>query len=1485
MKKKRLLIYVALLAAFALACTVQLMPKLIARAEDCPDAAVGTASLTDEGDTVFVRMAKFTIGEQTIRAPGFVVANAAAGENPAAGVDFSALKPITVGNPLTGTLDKDICVVGDNAVTDLYLGDLTLTDGHQLYSKSSGLNLLGGKLTAPKIETPKQISIGSATVTVNSDLTGFESIDLFVSETANSRIASFGTPASLTVNGSVSQSNTKQSYAINVGNGSSLTITGDFTAKRILVAYADDNHARSSVKIGGNLTVTEGNMQSVVLIRSDAEIGGAIKANDCVNLNHGSTLKAKSVEATMISNETGGSFDIDGDVTLSNYLDCFGYQQTGVCRIGGDLKCSILNVVGRSADDREKLTVGGSVECEQFGSINGELSLGKGVTKTGGEWTSFFLYNTKAEIGGDVTGHNLDLRNATVVIHGNLTSKGRCVPVRDSTLTIDGDTNTIQFNPLGGSVIKIQGSLTEDSLLSLNDNASLEVGKDTTVSGQFGLNNGAKMTVSGDMTLHGENNAFWRGTELNVTGSVDCGGGPFNAIGSKVTIGGDLTNASSIDATNDWTYGGSTITVNGDAVSNDHFTLNPNSTIQTGRDFIYNDVNGKIEGNMIVGRDFVCQKSTNLFPAMNGVRVSGKLQVGRDVLMNNLLLNCDSYLTNLDVNGMIVAHRIADIVKVSGHTDEPYVIEGTSYETNRNKFSYTVPFDQQVVPLTIGGENYVTDIRDISNKEFTPIRAGDSFTITYELDGGAFRADAVIAESYNVVIGADLPAENQLEKRIGFLFGGWYDNAEYTGAPVTQIPEGTVGDMIFYLKWNACDHAASTAQPTCAETAICTICGAEIPTAPHQFTVSLATVAPTCVADGYTTYQCEFCTEMENRDFVPALGHVLACDEWVWEADYSSATAKCHCTRCSDTVELTDNAPAQTVVSEQDCTHPEISIYTATVTNDDQTFTDTTEPIQTKDALGHDDGRWQIDFEATPDHDGQKSLWCNRCGALLETETFAQHTHETGFERTLTPATCTEDGEKGLYCTHCNALYDVEAIPATGHDEGVWKVDFEPTADHDGQKTRYCTKCGAALEQETFTQHDHTLGYEVTLTPATCTVDGEKGLVCADCGAVYATEAIPAAGHVDGVERTLTPATCTADGEKATCCDVCGEIIKTEAIPATGHTPGAACILTPATCTGDGEKGVYCDTCGEVIEVEAIPAAGHDEGVWKVDFEPTPEHDGQKTRYCTKCGAALETETFSAHTHTLGYETVTRKATCTKDGEKGLVCATCGVVYATEVIPAKGHTEGYQRIVTPATCTEPGVMGTFCATCGQRYAVTEIAATGHAFGAWYQNGDGTHSRDCTRCQLKETANCKYTATVTEPTCTEEGFTTYVCDDCGYTYVDDHVDPLGHDWSAWTDDENDETHSHVCARCGETETEAHNFGPWVFNDDASFFKNGTKTRTCGDCGCAETEEAAHTSTIARILLPPILWLLSLVRKVVFTGSFLWYLPWLNLFPKM
>ena len=44
--------------------------------------------------------------------------------------------------------------------------------------------------------------------------------------------------------------------------------------------------------------------------------------------------------------------------------------------------------------------------------------------------------------------------------------------------------------------------------------------------------------------------------------------------------------------------------------------------------------------------------------------------------------------------------------------------------------------------------------------------------------------------------------------------------------------------------------------------------------------------------------------------------------------------------------------------------------------------------------------------------------------------------------------------------------------------------------------------------------------------------------------------------------------------------------------------------------------------------------------------------------------------------------------------------------------------------------------------------------------------------------------------VTEPSCTEPGYTPYTCA-CGESYVADHTDPLGHDW-----------HGTDCSRCDE-----------------------------------------------------------------------------------
>ena len=64
----------------------------------------------------------------------------------------------------------------------------------------------------------------------------------------------------------------------------------------------------------------------------------------------------------------------------------------------------------------------------------------------------------------------------------------------------------------------------------------------------------------------------------------------------------------------------------------------------------------------------------------------------------------------------------------------------------------------------------------------------------------------------------------------------------------------------------------------------------------------------------------------------------------------------------------------------------------------------------------------------------------------------------------------------------------------------------------------------------------------------------------------------------------------------------------------------------------------------------------------------------------------------------------------------------------------------------------------------------------HSYGAWSSNNNGTHSRTCS-CGDKETVNCTYSSVVTAPTTTSQGYTTYTCTVCGYSYKSDYTDPI------------------------------------------------------------------------------------------------------------
>lgn len=61
---------------------------------------------------------------------------------------------------------------------------------------------------------------------------------------------------------------------------------------------------------------------------------------------------------------------------------------------------------------------------------------------------------------------------------------------------------------------------------------------------------------------------------------------------------------------------------------------------------------------------------------------------------------------------------------------------------------------------------------------------------------------------------------------------------------------------------------------------------------------------------------------------------------------------------------------------------------------------------------------------------------------------------------------------------------------------------------------------------------------------------------------------------------------------------------------------------------------------------------------------------------------------------------------------------------------------------------------------------------------------------------------EYSSVITEPTCTEQGYTTHACSVCGDSYVDTYVDALGHDWGNYVSQ--GDYHIRECKVCGEQE---------------------------------------------------------------------------------
>lgn len=280
--------------------------------------------------------------------------------------------------------------------------------------------------------------------------------------------------------------------------------------------------------------------------------------------------------------------------------------------------------------------------------------------------------------------------------------------------------------------------------------------------------------------------------------------------------------------------------------------------------------------------------------------------------------------------------------------------------------------------------------------------------------------------------------------------------------------------------------------------------------------------------------------------------------------------------------------------------------------------------------------------------------------------------------------------------------------------------------------------------------------------------------------------------------------TCLTLGYDRYLCVDCGAIEKRDYEAALGHA-FQSIVIRDATCETPGNVLEICERCGTVQE-STTPKGEHEFSVTTVPATCTSP--GYTLQECAVCGERHITDITAALPH--NYVDKTTPATCEGGGKTIHICEGCGSSFVTDYTDPLGHSWDEGTEVTGSTCTGEGLIEYRCVRCGY-HRLEGDAAAGHVPG---EAATCTTPQLCTKCGavIVNALGHDYQEEVTEPTCTEMGYTTYTCSRCGDTYKGDYTDAAGHKPGDWIIDQEPTTDSEgskhkECEVCGETlETE-------------------------------------------------------------------------------
>lgn len=252
-------------------------------------------------------------------------------------------------------------------------------------------------------------------------------------------------------------------------------------------------------------------------------------------------------------------------------------------------------------------------------------------------------------------------------------------------------------------------------------------------------------------------------------------------------------------------------------------------------------------------------------------------------------------------------------------------------------------------------------------------------------------------------------------------------------------------------------------------------------------------------------------------------------------------------------------------------------------------------------------------------------------------------------------------------------------------------------------------------------------------------------------------------------------------------------------------------------------------------------------------------------------------------THTHDFVAEVTEPTCTEDGYTTYTCS-CGETYTSDIVPAKGHQNIKLVGAKDATCTEDGYTGDkVCSFCKM---VLGKGLNIEHFGHDYVNGV------CARCGAKEPGQTEehvhnYSIIkVTDPTCTEQGYTTYTCSVCGKSYVSNYMSAWDHDYvdgactRCGAEDPNYIQHTHVynehtedptCTKPGYTEHWCNICGKYYFDAVTDALGHNYVNGTCIICGTSGTANVTESGFCGIGIETNVYWTLYDDGTIVVSGN--------------